>query len=209
MFINVFLDIFPYVYDSTNNCDIIGLPYMQNATTMYIFLPRDSTPEKARKLQSTLTSSKIEKLIQSMRVTKAKISLPRMNLSDSYQLKGLLQANGVKNLFDSKTCDLSVMSTRKIFKSEHVDQFSAVQRIDILRAAKETKNYGAFPDKVIHKVFLGVDEMGTEGAATNPVNTNDDNDQLIFRVDTPFMFIIRHDPTKAPLFYGVVYDPTK
>lgn len=45
------------------------------------------------------------------------------------------------------------------------------------------------------------------GGAATAITLNRSGPQVTFRVDTPFIFLIRHDPTKIPLFYGTVLEP--
>lgn len=84
--------------------------------------------------------------------------------------------------------------------------FSA-ERLDAIRHHKNLKNPQLFAEEVIHKVDLTVNEKGTEGGAATAITLNRSGTNVVFRVDTPFMFLIRHDPTHVPLFYGVVYEP--
>jgi serpin B len=61
---------------------------------------------------------------------------------------------------------------------------------------------------VVHKVFLAVDEKGTEAAAATGVVVNTRSAALVsLVVDRPFLFFIRHDPTGAILFQGRILSP--
>lgn len=72
-------------------------------------------------------------------------------------------------------------------------------------------NTPVFIDAVVHESFVKVDEKGTEAAAATAV--------MIFKsaamsgkpkkliADRPFLFVLWHNDTKAPLFIGVVGDP--
>lgn len=82
-----------------------------------------------------------------------------------------------------------------------------VERLDMIRHRKDLLNPYLFAEEVIHKVDLTVNEKGTEGGAATAITLNRSGTQVVFRVDTPFMFLIRHDPTHVPLFYGVVFEP--
>jgi serpin B len=69
---------------------------------------------------------------------------------------------------------------------------------------------------VIHKAFVAVDEEGTEAAAATAVTTRaaiarapDRSQPIVFRVDHPFLFLIRDNHSGAILFMGRVTDPTK
>lgn len=83
----------------------------------------------------------------------------------------------------------------------------SVERLDLIRHRKDLKNPQLFAEEVIHKVDLTVNEKGTEGGAATAITLNRSGTNVVLRVETPFMFLIRHDPTHIPLFYGVVFEP--
>lgn len=78
---------------------------------------------------------------------------------------------------------------------------------DELRNTPGLVNPYLYAEEVIHKVDLTVNEKGTEGGAATAITLNRSGTNVVFRVDVPFMFLIRHDPTHVPLFYGVVFEP--
>jgi Serpin (serine protease inhibitor) len=84
--------------------------------------------------------------------------------------------------------------------------FSA-QKLDLLRQQGGLRNPYLFAEEIIHKVDLTINEKGTEGGAATAITLNRSGTNVVFRVDVPFMFLIRHDPTHVPLFYGVVFEP--
>lgn len=83
----------------------------------------------------------------------------------------------------------------------------AAERLDMIRHRKDLINPQLFAEEVIHKVDLTINEKGTEGGAATAITLNRSGTSVVFRVDVPFMFLIRHDPTHVPLFYGVVFEP--
>lgn len=90
------------------------------------------------------------------------------------------------------------------------DPTVGLRRLDALRHWSRNNNLpnpGIFADDVIHKIDLTINERGTEGGAVT-YTTAVRSAEVIFRADTPFMFLIRHDDTKLPLFYGTVFEPT-
>lgn len=308
---------FPHYYDPESDCDILGLPYKQNATTFYVILPKNSNPERLKVAQKILTAEKIEKIISQMVIKTAVILFPKMHLACGHQLKSALQDLGLRTLFEPYTSDLTVMSDGKqhnidrqsglkepqfpgfssfspqsypasntakkpqrhgssstnpftttdrteqlifgrngddtdtespkkrkrdvTYKAESEDskranpltlkdfmnrkrivkksqgkklrrskrQFMpfAAERLDMIRNRKDLVNPRLFAEEVIHKVDLTVNEKGTEGGAATAITLNRSGSSVVLRVDTPFMFLIRHDPTHIPLFYGVVFEP--
>ena len=64
---------------------------------------------------------------------------------------------------------------------------------------------------VVHKVYVKVDEMGTEAAAATAVmmmkSMARPSQELFVKFDRPFVFTIVHDETGLALFSGEVYKP--
>lgn len=96
---------------------------------------------------------------------------------------------------------------KKLHRSKRQFTPFSVERLDVIRHRKDLRNPQLFAEEVIHKVDLTVNEKGTEGGAATAITLNRSGTNVVLRVETPFMFIIRHDPTHIPLFYGVVFEP--
>lgn len=79
--------------------------------------------------------------------------------------------------------------------------------LDSLRNSANLVNPGLFADEVLHKVEMDVTEKGTEAAATTGVLLRRDGSQKKLIANRPFLFFIRHDPTKLVLFWGTVNAP--
>ncbi|GAB1866422.1 Leukocyte elastase inhibitor [Camponotus japonicus] len=79
--------------------------------------------------------------------------------------------------------------------------------LDNIRNSGNLVNPGLFADEVLHKVEMEVTEIGTEAAATTGVILRRDGSQKKLVADRPFLFFIRHDPTKLILFWGTVNTP--
>lgn len=80
--------------------------------------------------------------------------------------------------------------------------------LDNLRNSGNLVNPGLYANEVLHKVEMDVTEKGTEAAATTAVLLRRDGNQKKLVANRPFMFFIRHDPTKLILFWGTVNMPT-
>ncbi|HEY8548092.1 MAG TPA: serpin family protein [Acidimicrobiales bacterium] len=68
---------------------------------------------------------------------------------------------------------------------------------------------GAGIDQAVHAANITVDEKGTEAAAATAVMgvVSAPTDVLPVTVDRPFLFVVQHDATGTPLFYGRITDP--
>ncbi len=67
-----------------------------------------------------------------------------------------------------------------------------------------------FISAVIHKVFVEVNEEGTEAAAATGVVmriASINPPRVVFRADHPFIFALRDNRTGAVLFLGRVVEP--
>lgn len=174
----------PYIYDKSMGFKMIGLPYSDNATTMYVMMPENSSRAKIRNLQNRLTAAQIDSLITKMKLRTATVSFPRTQLESSTNLEKSFRKLGVKSIFNIQTSDLSQMLNKN-------DQ-------------GKTR---LFVSQINHKVNLSVDEKGTEGAAVTMTLIDRSASAVYFNVNQPFLVYVRHDPTRLPLFYGAVFDP--
>lgn len=70
---------------------------------------------------------------------------------------------------------------------------------------------GLHIDQAVHRADITVDEKGTEAAAVTGIGfvlSAGPSPDVSLTVDHPFAFAIVHEPSGAPLFEGVVGDPT-
>lgn len=80
--------------------------------------------------------------------------------------------------------------------------------IDNLRNSGTLKNPGIYASNVLHKVEIDISEKGTEAAAATTVVLERDGSQKRIIANRPFIFFIRHNPTKLMLFWGTLNLPT-
>lgn len=103
-------------------------------------------------------------------------------------------------------------SDKKRFRQRRqIDPSASLKNLDRLRTELSQghgQNPGLFATEILHKVDLTVNEKGTEGGAATITTLYRTGTDVVFRVETPFIFIVRHDDTKLPLFYGTVVEPT-
>lgn len=178
------IECLPYHYEQSMGFKMIGLPYSDNSTTMYVMLPQNSTRARVRDLQSRLTASQIDTMITMMKRRTATVSFPRMQLESTSNLQKSFRQLGVKSIFNAQTSNLRNM---------------------VEPNARSKQNL--FVSQINHKVNLSVDEKGTEGAAVTMTLIDRSASAVYFNVNQPFLIYVRHDPTRLPLFYGAVFDP--
>ncbi|XP_048363090.1 leukocyte elastase inhibitor-like isoform X1 [Sphaerodactylus townsendi] len=177
---------FPFRYIPECKCRVLELPYKGEELSMIILLPDDIEDNSTglEQLQKQLTLANLQEWTQPGKMSSfhdVHLHLPKFKLEESYDLKSSLCALGVLDVFDSSKANLSGMSGRRDL---HVS-------------------------KIVHKSFIEVNEEGTEAAAATAVmamlcSLPMEED---FNADHPFLFFIRHNPTKSILFFGRFVSP--
>ena len=169
----------------------VQLPYLGDALAITIIVPEDLAA-----FERGLTSQKLTRVVGALRtappgttdvVYDVKVTLPRFAIEARADLAPALVAMGMPLAFDVDTAD-----------------FSGISPI-----ARET---GLYIKKVIHQANIDVDEKGTEAAAATAVVMATGGGpgirEVVFKVDRPFLFLVRDVPTGAILFMGRVVDPS-
>ena len=80
--------------------------------------------------------------------------------------------------------------------------------LDDLRNSANLVNPRLYASEVLHKVEIEVTETGTEAAAVTGVLLERDGSQKRLVANRPFIFFIRHDPTRLVLFWATMNAPT-
>ncbi|XP_043088292.1 leukocyte elastase inhibitor-like [Puntigrus tetrazona] len=168
----------PHRQHGTNSvqAQILEIPYENNHLSMFIILPASRDLEKLVKL---ITYENIMEWTEpdNMIPTDVHIVMPIFKLEEKYDLEKALKALGMTDLFSDK-CDLSGMSRTKLKLS-----------------------------KMLHKCVVDVNMTGTDaqgGGGAECTNALKETPYMPFIVDKPFLFFIRHNPTKSILFWGRV-----
>ncbi|XP_034980722.1 leukocyte elastase inhibitor [Zootoca vivipara] len=176
----------PLGYIPECKCRVLELPYKGDKLSMLILLPDDIEDNSTglEQLEKQLTLGKLQEWTHPGKMysnSEVRVHLPKFKLEETYDLKTPLAELGVLDVFDSGKADLSGMSGAQDL---HVS-------------------------KIVHKSFVEVNEEGTEAAAATaamimlcslPLEED-------FNADHPFLFFIRHNPTKSILFFGRFASP--
>lgn len=115
--------------------------------------------------------------------------MPKFSIETRASLAALLVALGMPTAFDPAAADLTGLH----------EPVAADDR--------------PFISAVIHQANIDVDEKGTEAAAATAVGVDTGGgpmplEQITFRLDRPFLFLLRDVETGAILFMGRVVDPS-
>ncbi|XP_051721333.1 leukocyte elastase inhibitor-like isoform X1 [Ctenopharyngodon idella] len=176
---------FPLAFIPEINSQVLELPYVGKNLSMLIILPNEMEDDTTglQKLEKALTYEKLMEWTKPevMRQQEVQVSLPRFKMEEKYDMKSLLISMGMEDVFDTQKVNLSGMSS----------------------------NNDLVLSKVIHKAFVEVNEEGTEAAAATGavMMTQCLIIPKFFNADHPFLFFIRHNPTKSILFYGRFCSP--
>ncbi|MBN2565208.1 MAG: serpin family protein [Candidatus Eisenbacteria bacterium] len=168
-------------YGETEDAQFIELPYKGDEMSMLVVLPRMDAGVSLKMLESGLSPEKLDEWRSSMRDAEVSVYIPRFTMTwGTEDISRDLQALGMRDAFTGGKADFSGMT--------------------------ELNDLVIGP--VFHKAFVAVDEEGTEAAAATAVTMKRTAmpQQVVFRADHPFMFLIRHNETGAVLFMGRLVD---
>jgi serpin B len=157
----------------------VELPYQDERLSMLIVLPDAG---KLTDVEARLAAEGLNPLVGALQETAVILLMPRFRFATSTPLAGALSTLGMPAAF-----------------TEAAD-FSGIN-------ARERLSLGA----VVHKAFIAVAEKGTEAAAATGVGLGPGSapQGLVIKVDRPFLFFVRDEPTQAILFMGRVSDPSQ
>ncbi|PKU43865.1 leukocyte elastase inhibitor-like [Limosa lapponica baueri] len=166
---------------------VLELPYAGEELSMFILLPENICDESTglEQLESAVTYEKLVEWTDMKNVfpREIKVYLPRFRMEESCELTPVLQALGMRNAFILEQADFSGLSIKpQLYLSE-----------------------------AIHKSFVEVNEEGTEAAAASAwfviMEASYSCTTYEFRADHPFLFLIKHNPSKNILFFGRCCSP--
>jgi serpin B len=163
---------------------LITLPYAGGDLSLVILLPK--AVDVLKTLEGQLNAARLQAWLAALDGApeiKAVVHLPRFNLNCRLELAKDLAAMGMPSAFALPGADFSGMTgTRDLNISD-----------------------------VVHQAFVEVNEEGTEAAAATAVEMTRGMEAPapVFKVDHPFLFLIREKQTGCILFLGRVVDPTQ
>lgn len=161
-----------------------GPDSVDGAASMIVMAPPSEEGGLAT-LEKSLSADYIESVANAFETANVKLYFPKFTFHDSLGLEDPLQALGIRRAFDPSQAQFDALSTEEPF-------------------------YLTF---VTHQAFLRVDEKGTDAAAATAGGFGGGGGitkpprKVIFRVDRPFVLLIRDDRTKNILFAGRIMSP--
>ncbi|MDZ8092544.1 MAG: serpin family protein [Nostoc sp. DedQUE05] len=173
-------------YKETEDLQVLQLPYVGNDLSMLVLLPKQING--LRELEDNLTLENLANWVEGLQEREVRVFLPRFRVSSQFQLNETLIAMGMRDGFDQNKANFSGMDGRE---------------------------NGFCIGAVVHQAFVDVNDEGTEAAAATAMGMFDlflSEQPLpvpVFKVDRPFIFLIRERITASILFLGKIVNPEK
>ncbi|NXD29832.1 OVAL protein, partial [Spelaeornis formosus] len=162
----------------SEKCRILEFPYTSGRLSLWVLLPDEISGLK--QLETAITAENLKEWTRSskMEERKIKVYLPRMKIEEKYNLTSVLKSLGITDLF-SPSANLSGISS-----------------------AESLKVSGAFHEAVVEIYEAGSKVVGTPEAGVDDTSFYED-----FRVDHPFLYFIKHNPSDSILVFGRCFSP--
>lgn len=190
---------FPGAWNNVNNRQFLftRLGEDKNISNSVGNVTRDSTSER----NNTIDGAKRERRSA---VTYKATSSDYHTQREPLRLKDLVISKRITKSYPNK----KILSRGR--RDLPIDPSLSLKRLDLLRTRLNRERYPnprLFADELIHQIDLTVNEVGTEGGAATSTTLRRSGPDVLFRTETPFLFLIRHEDTKLPIFYGTVFEP--
>ncbi|WP_299582715.1 serpin family protein [uncultured Sunxiuqinia sp.] len=179
--LSMMLEEMPLNYASTEQFELLELPYGKEKYSMLIFLPNKN--HSTNEVIAGLGSAGLNELLGNLHQRNLKVYLSKFEFAFETSLTDPLKTLGMTDAFSPMLADFSGISNRSdLFLSE-----------------------------VKHKSYIKVDEKGTEAAAVTSVTVGVTSigAEPVFNVNRPFVFAIREKDTNTLLFLGKVNNPLR
>ncbi|XP_060117105.1 alpha-1-antitrypsin-like [Heteronotia binoei] len=163
-------------HDEELGCKVLRIPYQGSASALFI-LPKEG---KLKQVEQALGREHLLKWEAGAREWLIELSLPKVSLKTSIDVKEIFQEMGVTEVFTDQA-DLS--------------GFTEQRNLKISRA--------------VHKGYLNIHENGTEAAATTVIEGVPMSLPRVFKFNRPFLFMIVEHFTRAILFCGKLMNPNE
>jgi len=180
------------LYPSEGGFALLEMPYKGDRLSMVVIAPFDV--EGLGAIEERLTPADLKEWIGKLEQRKVQVFLPKFRLETRYQLGPVLKTMGMP----------------RAFTDPRLPEGADFGRM----CASKDPNLQLFISQVLHKAFVEVHERGTEAAAATAVLMPRATAMPTkvpftptFKVDRPFLFLIRERETGALLFIGRVTDP--
>jgi serpin B len=178
-------------YAEKDGVQILSMPYRGGETDMVILLPKAG---KLAAMEKKITTAGFAPWADPLRESydvDTIVTLPKFKIEKHYdKVKETLQTMGMVQPFEDDA------------------DFTAMKPVNL--SSTDPNDWNLAVSKVVHQVFIEVEEKGTEAAAATAIvmdvvitgSRRKPPPPKIFRADHPFLFLIRDRRTEAILFVG-------
>ena len=188
---------FDYYSCEEDNVHAVVLPYQNDRFELVALMPIKPGSDQGQAAMKSILSKIGDRLgswLTDPSPYETRVYLPKVDLTDTTQLKDPLKALGMTSSFSPFTADFS----------------------GILDYSKNPGDERLYIEKVIHKTALKMDEYSTKAAAATAIIAafgggipSQPPQENTFRADRPFLVLIRDNWTGLILFMGRINDPGK
>ena len=173
----------PYAYTEDAQVQVVQLPYKGDELSMMVVLPKAKDKIAMQRVVNTLNAKQISQWNSNLVNQEIILDLPKFKLEENYGMNSLLANMGMTKAFGSDA-DFGLFS----------------------------QDLSLSVDAIAHKAVIEVHEKGTKAAASTsisivPMSLGYSMNTIKFKVDHPFMFVIKDNKTNAILFLGQVNKP--
>ncbi|XP_062981919.1 serpin E3 [Elgaria multicarinata webbii] len=169
-----------FLMDSLERINVVELPYLGEMVSMFVVLPSDRRTS-LDKIEAYLSARTFPLWSNSLRRTKMDIFLPRFKIHNHLDLKIVLPALGITDMFDPTEADFKGISEQE----------------------------SLYVSEAIHKAKIEVSEDGTRASGTTAMVLLKRSRAPVFKADRPFNFLLRQARTGSILFIGRLTNPTE
>lgn len=166
-------------YTAGDGYEAVELPYDNRSISMLLIVPDAG---QFSDFEARLDAERLAGIVGALDTQKVHVVMPKFTFESAFSLADPLSALGMAPAFTSDADFSGINGRRDLYISD-----------------------------VMHKAFVKVDEAGTEAAAATAVVMKAAgmpmDEPVLLRVDRPFIFLIRDEPTNTILFLGRMLDP--
>ncbi len=174
-------------YTSSNNHQILEMPYNNHDLSMVFILPQDNT-----KTDFSSIMESFDMWMREIRYQQVIVTIPSFEIDyETKKMREKLYSLGLHHSFDRNSADFFGM----------------------VNMSKEARDQIWIED-VLHKAYIKVNEEGSEAAAATvilfgaaPGSVPQRKVIPVFKADRPFYYLIRHRPSGLILFAGKLMQP--
>ncbi len=167
-------------YAETDELQVLEMDYKGEELSMMVLLPKENYSLS----DVEINKDNIETWSSSLVEEEVRVYFPKFEFDTKYFMRKTLTSMGMTDAF-SGSADFSGMNG----------------------------NQNLFIGKVIHQAYVKVDEKGTEAAAATVVvmelTSAGPGNQIVFKADHEFVFLIKEKSTGQILFLGKVVNPNE